>query len=229
MIEIQKYHIIAQNYRKQNMIEKLKKIYLFEKLSDGELNKLVSIAQIKKFYANNIIFYAGDSSKYLHILIGGTAEVYKSDYKANKITMHSFNAPAIIAEVANLEHIPFPATCEAIEDCELILIDYVEFEKIFLSDPIVSLQIIKSLTKKIKALESTIDNNLVLDATARVAKFIYQHNDRFKMTKNVNIAKELNIKPETLSRLLKKLKDDNIIDKDGTIIDYEALKEKFIQ
>jgi CRP/FNR family transcriptional regulator len=209
------------------MLEKLRNIYLFEKFSDNDLEKLVSISKVKKFQKGNIIFFAGEKSNNLHILTSGSADVYKSDYKSNKIIMHHFQAPAMIAEVANLEHMPFPASCEAMGDCEFIFIDYQKFESIFLSDPMVSIQIIKSLTKKIKSLESTIDNNLVLDATSRVAKYIYQNNEEFKKRKNNQVATSLNIKPETLSRILKKLKDEAIIDKDGTILEYERLRDKF--
>jgi CRP/FNR family transcriptional regulator len=209
------------------MINKLKSIYLFEKFSSEDFDKLVTIAKLKKYQRGNIIFYEGDESNDLHILISGEAQVYKNDYKSNRVVMHNFSKPSLIAEVANLDHIPFPATCEATTNSEFILIDYKKFEEIFFKDPLISIQIIKSLTKKIKSLENTIDSNLVLDATSRVAKYIYQNNEEFKKIKNRDIAQLLNIKPETLSRILKKFKESGLIDKDGTILEYESLKNMF--
>lgn len=207
------------------MLNKLKSIYLFEKFSDEDFTKLVSISKTKNYPKGSIIFYASDIPKELHILTSGEAQVYKSDNKSNKIILNNFRALSIIAEVANLENIPFPASCEAISECEFILIDYKKFEDLFLKDYKISMQIIKSLTKKIKYLESVIENNIVLDATSRVAKYIYQNSETFKTTKNNQIANHLNIKPETLSRILKKFKDDKIIDKNNNIIDLEKLRD----
>jgi CRP/FNR family transcriptional regulator len=205
------------------MEEKLRGIYLFERFSSQEFSKLVSISKVESFNRGNVVFFEGEKSKKLHILVSGEAIVYKSDNKDAKIVLHNFKAPTIIAEVANLEQIPFPASCEASSDCEFVLIDFEKFEEIFLKDYQISKQIIKSLTKKIKHLESVIEYNVVLDATARVAKYIYENSEMFKSTKNTIIANTLNIKPETLSRILKKLRDNKIIDKENIVLDREKL------
>lgn len=210
------------------MIEKLKSIYLFEKFSQENLDKLVSISKVKHYSKGSIVFFAGDLANSLHILVSGEAQVYKNDNRLNKIILHNFKAPTLIAEVANLEKIPFPASCEASCDCEFVLIDYKDFEEKFLKDPAISIQIIKSLTKKIKHLENVIENNIVLDATARVAKYIYENHEKFKNTKNNQIANALNIKPETFSRVLKKFKDDEIIDKNNNIIKHKELRAFYI-
>ncbi|NPA13480.1 MAG: winged helix-turn-helix domain-containing protein, partial [Aquificae bacterium] len=68
--------------------------------------------------------------------------------------------------------------------------------------------------------------NLMMDAVARVAKFLDEHEDLFRELKHNKIASLLNITPETFSRILKKFKEQKIIEKKGKdlIINKDKLK-----
>jgi CRP/FNR family transcriptional regulator len=77
-------------------------------------------------------------------------------------------------------------------------------------------------------LENVIHSNLILDVQTKIAKFIYEETEAFETLKQHSIATLLNIKPETLSRKLKKLKELGIIENQHSklkVIDKEKLKE----
>ncbi len=63
----------------------------------------------------------------------------------------------------------------------------------------------------------------VLDAKERVAVYLKDFGNQFFSTKNITIAKTLNITPETLSRCLKYFRDKGIIGND--MIDSKKLKD----
>jgi len=67
----------------------------------------------------------------------------------------------------------------------------------------------------------------IFDAKARVAKYIYDNEEKFFKTKNTLIADILDITPETLSRVLRRLKNVNAIDLDNRTINRLIL-EKYI-
>lgn len=52
-------------------------------------------------------------------------------------------------------------------------------------------------------MESIVNRSLIFDATTKVAMYINKDPEQFKNKKNKNIANELNISAETLSRVLK--------------------------
>jgi len=79
------------------------------------------------------------------------------------------------------------------------------------------------LIQKIKNLEQVISTHLVLDARDRIAKFIYDNPEDFFKIKNIEIAKILNVTPETLSRILRKFKNENIIDMKSKSVDRKRL------
>ncbi len=211
-------------------MENLKSFYLFDNLNEHQLQRLKEISTIKEFPKGSILFYEGDSAKNLILLTKGILQIYKTDHKGNKIVLHVFYPNNLIAEIANFEKMPYPATAEFLTEGKVLMIDYEIFEKEFLKNPEISFTIIKSLTNKIRHLEHVITNDLVLSSTARVAKFIYEHEDEFRNLKKNEIATLLNITPETLSRIISKFKQGNILQKQGNqyvIVQKERLKPFF--
>ncbi|WP_187648290.1 Crp/Fnr family transcriptional regulator [Nitrosophilus labii] len=208
-------------------MENLSKYYLFENLNEDQLKKLKKISKTYNYTKGTMLFFEGEKPKSLILLTDGILQVYKTDTKGNKIILHHFYPVSLIAEIVNLENMPYPASAEFITDGQAVLIDYKEFEQEFLRNPDISFMFIKSLTKKIKFLEDVITNNIVMNSTARVAKFIYEHEEDFIKMKKSQIAEKLHIAPETFSRILKKLKTLKLIEKneDGfKIVNKEGLR-----
>jgi len=69
--------------------------------------------------------------------------------------------------------------------------------------------------KKIKYLENVISLNVVLDSTARLAKFISDERTEVSTLKHYNLAKQLHMTPETLSRTFKKLVMLGLLEKES--------------
>ncbi|RXJ91570.1 Crp/Fnr family transcriptional regulator [Arcobacter sp. CECT 8983] len=211
-------------------MSKLKEFYLFDGLSQKDLEVLESISFEKKFSKDELVFYKGDESKYLLLLLSGCVKIYRHDFKDNEITIHNIKASSFIAELANYENIPYPANCRCEMDSKIIFIDYKKFEEYFLQKNEFLLIFIKSLTKKIKALELFISTNMIEDVDAKIAKFIYDNKAEINAIKQIKIAELLNIRQETLSRKLAKLKKEGILEnKKGKIEikDERALKALF--
>jgi len=206
------------------MKKKLQNISLFANIDDDTLNKIYDITTSVKFDKNSIIFYEGDSSKYLYCLLTGIVKLYKVSSTNKEIILKYFYSNELIAEVANFDSIPYPATSVAYTDVELIKIDFIKFKDLVYNNPELSFQIQSSLIKKIKNLEQVISTHLVLDAKDRIAKFIYENSEEFFNIKNIEIAKILNVTPETLSRILRTFKNENIIDMKAKTVDKNKLQ-----
>ncbi|NPA03432.1 MAG: Crp/Fnr family transcriptional regulator [Epsilonproteobacteria bacterium] len=211
-------------------MENLKDFYLFKNLTSQQIDRLKEISTIKEYKRGAIPFYEGEKPKDLIILSSGLLQIFKTDHKGNRVVLHIFYPYSLIAEIANFENIPYPATGEFLTDGKLIHIDYKIFEKEFLKNSEIAFTIIKSLSNKIRHLEHVITNDIILSSTARVAKFIYEHEEEFQKFKKNEVAMLLNITPETLSRIIAKLKKLNILQKEGNIykvVNKEGLKSLF--
>lgn len=208
----------------------LRDIYIFKNLSDENLKTLERFSYEKEFKKGDILFYEGEEPENLYILTEGIVRVYKANFKGQEITLHHFHPVSLIAELANFERLNYPATAEFETDGKVLAINFDMFEKEILKNPALSYELLKSLLYKIKILDNVIVQNLMMDAVSRVAKFIYEHEDLFLTLKHNKIASVLNITPETLSRILKKFREQNILVKDRRgykIVDREKLRKYF--
>jgi CRP-like cAMP-binding protein len=208
----------------KSIIEELIKIDIFTDLTDDELAKIAKISQRKKFYTNEFIFFEGDIPNFFYILINGIVKVYKTGPKNNEIIIHNFIGPVLVAETASIEKIKFPSSCVSLNKSHFILIKNDEFLNILQTNASISFKVIKSLTRKNQSIERLLSRNLMFDATAKIASYIYDDPALFKNTKNKIIATELHITPETLSRVLKKFKNLNIIDNEHNLLDKSKLE-----
>lgn len=212
------------------MNTQLKNIFLFKQLEENDLTKLSHISKIKRYNAGEIVFYEGDPSVKLFILLEGILKAYKTDMKGNEIVLHYFYPYSMVAEMANLHRIPFPATAKCETNVIVVEIDYSQFEEDFLKNPLIAFEVIKSLSQKVKFLENIITTHLTLDATSRIAKFLYDNEKLYLTLKHNKIATILNMTHETLSRTLRKLKTLGLISDDGKkfqILNKEGLYELF--
>jgi len=60
---------------------KLEEIPMFSALTGAHLKELYDQTHIKQFAKDSIVFYEGDESRYLHILLEGSIKLYKTTPK----------------------------------------------------------------------------------------------------------------------------------------------------
>jgi CRP/FNR family transcriptional regulator len=206
----------------------LRDIFLFKGLSEEDLKKIESFSIVKHLKKDEIVFYEKETPSYLHLLLSGSARVYKVDNKGNELIIHKFYPISLIAELANLENMPYPANCAMESEGVILKIEFNKFKE-FMKKGEVCFNIMSSLLKKMKYLDSVIQTNLIFDTKTKIAKFIYENSEAFENLKQHSIASILNIKPETLSRKLKEFKDLGIIENRGSklIVKNKELIKKY--
>jgi CRP/FNR family transcriptional regulator len=192
-------------------MHKLEEIAMFSALKGAHLKELYDQTHIKQFSKDSIVFYEGDESNYLHILLEGSVKLYKTTPKGTQIQINRLNAPAMIGEYACFEYQHFPATCEFVTEGTMGLLPF-DFVYRHLDNPAFSLEIIKSLTGKVALLSALVHKETVLSSEAKVADMMMQKLSLFHRLKNNEIASILNLTPETFSRILTKFKKKGLIE-----------------
>jgi CRP/FNR family transcriptional regulator len=212
-------------------MNKIAEIPFFTNLNEDDIEKLKKISTIKKYNSKEILFFEGEEPKYLHVLLDGVLRLYKTNHKGNQISLHQFLPVSLVAELANFENIPYPATAEFVSRGEVMKIDYKKLEEGFFKNPELSLKIIKSLSGKLKIMSQVVTDEIILTSEAKIAKFLVENAELFDKLKNTQIASILNLTPETLSRTLSKFKTQNFIEIDEkhnvNILETEQLRELY--
>ena len=179
----------------------------------------------RKYTKDSTVFFEGDESNYLYIILEGTVRLYKTSPKGTEVHINFLKAPNVIGEYACFEKEPFPATCEFTTDGVMGLLSFEKVDE-YLYDKDFSLGIIKSLTKKIMIISKFIHQETILSADAKVAHLMRENIDIFNTLKKNEVARNLNLTPETFSRTVTKFKNESIvINENGElkVLNYEAL------
>ena len=188
----------------------IKDIPLFSGLGEIQLAELQAHLIVRHYTKDSIVFFEDDTSAYLHLLIQGNVRLYKTSPTGKEVHLHGIDAPAVIALFPALENVAFPASCAFLTDGAVGLLPLEKFHKC-LKTLDFSLAIIKTMSQRMKLLENLLHKETVFSSEAKIADLITNNAKIFQHMKNNAIASILNITPETLSRILTKLKKEEII------------------
>jgi CRP/FNR family transcriptional regulator len=204
--------------------------HFFQSLSDDELTSLCEIASLQSYEEGFILHYENSSSDELLFLTSGLARAYKIDKHENEIFLYYIYADSLISELSDLKTTTLYAysNVEIVEDAQVLKINYKKFKEYFLDKNLLCEALSSEILKRSMQLQSLINREFVFDAVSKVSMMLHDDLEMFNKLKRHDIALMLHIQPATLSRVLKRLKRNEIIDIiHGEVIvkEQEALRE----
>lgn len=194
--------------------QSIRSLDFFENLSDEQIDVLSNFSFISKYEKDSILFYETDLKTNLLFLVSGLIKIYKYDKFDNEIFLYHIYSNSLISELSNLNtnEIFCFSNASFIEDSVVLSIDFLKLQEHFLNNNLLVKELMSSLLKKTNQLQSLVNRELVFDATAKVAYMLVSDLNMFNKLKRQDVSFMLHIQPETLSRVLKKLSRDNIIE-----------------
>ncbi|MAD40783.1 MAG: transcriptional regulator [Arcobacter sp.] len=213
-------------------LNKINNISFFNTLTNQQKEQIASISVVKKYDKDSILYYESDTSKNLLFLISGLLKIFKLDKFDNEIFLYHIHENSMISELTSIKQndIYCFSNAEFVEDSEILSINFEKFHELFLSKNILTMELMEILLDKTHQLQCILNRELVFDATAKVAFMINQDLEMFNKLKRQEVSFMLHIQPETLSRVLKKLSRNQIIEIDNSdvsIKDKNALEYSF--
>ena len=165
----------------------------------------------KRFYnKEEVLFYEGEIPKRLFVLLEGKVCLYKNTKDNKETIIHQITNTSFIAEMPTFLNTPYPVSAVCTEECEVLEISMDTFKRLCKEDSNFCLSVIASLCYKIKTLENHISQNSKT-IEEKLKDFFAQNQVSLPTFTQKQIAKSLNISPESLSRVLKNLKIKNLI------------------
>ena len=194
--------------------QSIRSLDFFENLNDEQIDVLSNFSFISKYEKDSILFYETDLKTNLLFLVSGLIKIYKYDKFDNEIFLYHIYSNSLISELSNLNtnEIFCFSNASFIEDSVVLSIDFLKLQEHFLNNNLLVKELMSSLLKKTNQLQSLVNRELVFDATAKVAYMLVSDLKMFNNLKRQDVSFMLHIQPETLSRVLKKLSRDNIIE-----------------
>lgn len=201
----------------------------FSSLNEEQLDLLASISTVSSYTKEYIVHYERNDSNYLLFLINGLAKAYKIDKHNNEIFLHYIYENSLISDITQNTLNSF-SNVILLDDSQILSIDYKKFKELFLNRGVLCSEFSNEVIQKSQQLQSLINREFVFNSVSKVAMMLHNDLDIFNKLKRSEISLMLHIQPETLSRVLNRLKRNKIIDSEHgkiMILDYEALKSVY--
>lgn len=199
---------------KLNISETIRNIDFFNNITEEQLTVLKEICNVQSYSKNSILYYENENSNSLLFLVEGLLKVYKIDKYDNEIFLYHIYKNSMISEITSFDqHEIFCfSNAEFTKDSKILSINFEQFNEHFLSKNIFVKEFMNELLKKTHHLQCVLNRELVFDATAKVAFMLHHDLEMFNSLKRQEVSFLLHIQPETLSRVLNRLKRNGIIE-----------------
>jgi CRP/FNR family transcriptional regulator len=219
------------------MREILKESRLFSQLDDDSLSEIESTASVKHVEKGEMIFYEGDQAVSFFIVGSGKVKVFKLSPDGKEQILMIASPGDTFAEAALFAGGKYPASAQALEPTQLIVIYRDRFVALLGKNPDLALNLIARLSQLLRQLTVLVEGLSLTDVTTRLAHHLVrliddvgQENELILTlgeTKTV-LASQLGTIPETLSRSLAKLSREGVIKVDGSrihVLDIDRLRK----
>ncbi len=207
---------------------------IYEGLTDSDLDSLVRIACEKAFQKGSIIFFDGEYSDGFYVVIAGRIKITKISAKGKEQILYILGAGEPFGQLALYHGGVFPATAQALEKSTCLFFPKNPFLKLVSENPAMPFNMLAFLSRRHRELALQIENIALKEVPERLAGYLLYLLNEQKTSKpfNLPIPKEqlaylLGASPETLSRALAKMVDQQIISMHGksvTVLDKNGLK-----
>lgn len=194
--------------------ETIASIDFFSSLNKEQIEQLSSISTLHSYSKEYIIHYEKKESESLLFLTKGLAKAYKIDKHDNEIFLYYIYKNSMLSEVSNInsDSLLSFSNINIVEDATILSINYKKFNEHFLKQNLLCLEFANEVIKRSEQLQTLVNREFIFDSVAKVAMMISSDLEIFNKLKRHEISLILHIQPATLSRVLNRLKRNNIID-----------------
>jgi CRP/FNR family cyclic AMP-dependent transcriptional regulator len=125
----------------REILERLRKVYLFSAFTDQDLLRLLRICALRQFIANQYVFREGEPGKSMFVLISGQIEIRLTRDGAER-TLNKMNPGDCFGEMAILDAAPRSADAYCLSPCMMI---EVKAETIHKDDDPIALKLVRQI------------------------------------------------------------------------------------
>lgn len=215
----------------------LRKSLLFAGLDEENLQQIASISHRKTFAKGETIFAEGEPATGFYLLSKGGVKLCKISPDGREKVLHFVHPGETFAEAAFFGDGKYPAEARGVEGGELLHFPKEGFMGLLERNPKFSLNLIVSLSLLLRRFARQIEELSFAEVPNRLATYLVELSARKSTAyqgkiyldldmKKGELASRLGTVSETLSRAFRKLKEDSVLEVDGSrvvILDMPAL------
>lgn len=190
----------------------LNNVYMFSELAPSDANILTERSHTRSYPANTILINEGDQTDSLYVILDGEVKVYASDDSGKEVILNILRAGEYFGELALVDDAPRSASVMTLTPVKVMVISKADFKTCLSQNGEMAFNLIRSLTKQVRALTDSVKSLALLDVYGRVARTLLELSTENggkrvidqKLT-HQDIANMVGASREMVSRILKDL------------------------
>ncbi len=200
----------------------LQDIPLFSELTVEELREITALSRLLNYKKDEYVFHEGEEFLGIYIVLKGQVKIFKMSPQGKEYILHLLTKSQLFGDVPLFTGGDCPASVQVLEDTTLLFVPKNEFLQLLEDNPKLSFKIMSGFARRLKNITVKAEDLSLKEVINRLADYIVKGIDNggnknfpepfFKIPlSNPTLAAYLGTIPETISRAIKKLKDNNII------------------
>jgi CRP/FNR family transcriptional regulator len=210
---------------KSEHLEIIAETILFSGLNEKELERVGKVALEKDFAKGQSVFLEGEEGAGFYIVSRGLVKIYKISMDGKEQILHIMGPGDPFGEVPVFSGQRFPANAETLTESDLLFFPRHDFVDLIAHYPSLAMNMLSVLSARLRQFTIQIENLTLREVPARLAAYLIYVADRDKQAKAVTLdiskgqlASLLGTVPETLSRALTNMKNNELIQTHGNTI-----------
>ena len=209
------------------VLNTLRSCQLFTGLPPSELESIASFIVPKQLRKGDYLFYEGDSSTGFYIVQKGAINLHRMSANGKEQVLHLFCPVESFAEGTLAGSGTYPASARATEATTVLQVPKGEFTEMLRRKPELALRMLGSMSQHLRVLVSLVEDLTLKDAETRLANWLLHRCPKPLQNRPIQIplgrtkrvlAAEMGTTSETLSRLLAKFRQHNVLQVKGQTI-----------
>jgi CRP/FNR family transcriptional regulator, cyclic AMP receptor protein len=199
--------------------ELLRRVPLFEHLSDTQAISLMGALEKKRFKRSDLLVEAGQKSNMLFVILSGTVHVVVTHPSGKKLVLATLGAGDCIGEMSLLDNQPHSATVTADTQVDALVLTRDGFNSCILHNAQMAASVMRGLVQRLRKANQKIASMALLSVFGRVARHLMDIAEQDetgqllvkKKISHAAIAREVGASREMVSKALKEFESQAFI------------------
>lgn len=188
---------------------------IFASLSREERMEIVEIASSRSFEKGETVYRAGDKGGTLFVLYTGRVKLYRLNASGKEQVLRFVKPGEFIGELSLFSSLPLTDNAQVLEATTMCILQGERLKGLMAKYPSIAFKVMDELSRRLEKAENRIEDISLSSVTKRVAGALLELSDGkqeflLPMTKG-DLASQLGMTQETLSRKLAALQEDGLI------------------
>ena len=195
---------------------------LFSRLDEDQLARLAERASIMHIPRKSLFFSEDNAAQGMHVLLSGKVKLFKIGDDGKEQTIFLFGPGEPFCLCSTFSDGVLPANLAALEDSTVMYISPPELEQLVREDPGTLLNMMPVMSRRLKEAIDMIDSLSLKQVPSRLLAYFETRAQDGRVALDLSqreLAKVIGITPEALSRTLRRMTEEGLIEMtDGAIV-----------